>query len=56
MLNGFAPVTGEPICGDELQPTDALKDGLVEAIENCITVKAQKEDEIRRLIATKPGK
>jgi hypothetical protein len=56
MLKGFEPVTGEPIYGDELQPTDALKDGLVEAIEKCIALKAQKEDEIRRLAATKPGK
>jgi hypothetical protein len=56
MLKGFSPVTGEPIYGDELQPSDALKDGLAEAIENCVTVKAQKEDEIRRLTTTGTGK
>jgi hypothetical protein len=56
MLKGFSPVTGEPMYGEELQPTDALKDGLKEAIDNCLKVKSQKEQEIRRLMTTLPEK
>jgi hypothetical protein len=56
MLTGFSPVTGEPMSGDELQPSDELKAALEEAIRKCVDVKGQKEQEIRRLTTSKPEK